>query len=90
MEFSRLTTARIILGLSLPQVIALATGAVVFIAALYTGDPAALYGTGLAVRRRAGRRGRGRAEADRVGADHRALGLARKAARQTAYQRTGS
>ncbi len=42
-KFSRLTTRGIILGLSLPQVIALATGAVVFIAALYTGGPAALY-----------------------------------------------
>ncbi|MHC9043331.1 SCO6880 family protein [Microbacterium saperdae] len=42
-KFSRLTTRGIILGLSLPQVIALATGAVVFIAALYAGGPAALY-----------------------------------------------
>lgn len=42
-KFSRLTTRGIILGLSLPQVIALATGAVVFIAALYTGGLAALY-----------------------------------------------
>lgn len=41
-KFSRLTTRGIILGLSLAQVIALATGAVVFVASLYAGGTAVL------------------------------------------------
>lgn len=46
-KFSRLTSRGIILGLSLPQVIALAVAAVVFIASLYAGGPAALYSSPL-------------------------------------------
>lgn len=42
-KFSRLTKRGIILGLSLPQVIALSVAVAVFIASLYTGGPAALY-----------------------------------------------
>ncbi|MDQ1128994.1 SCO6880 family protein [Microbacterium sp. SORGH_AS_0888] len=53
-KFSRLTKRGIILGLSLPQVIALAVAVAVFVASLYTGGPAALYtspvwGTALAL-----------------------------------------
>ncbi|GGM63421.1 SCO6880 family protein [Microbacterium saperdae] len=42
-KFSRLTKRGIILGLSLPQVIALSIAVAVFIASLSTGGPAALY-----------------------------------------------
>lgn len=42
-KFSRLTKRGIILGLSLPQVIALAIAVAVFVASLYAGGPAALY-----------------------------------------------
>ncbi|GAA3664137.1 SCO6880 family protein [Microbacterium marinilacus] len=53
-KFSRLTKRGIILGLSLPQVIALAVAVAVFVASLYAGGPAALYtspvwGTALAL-----------------------------------------
>lgn len=42
-KFSRLTRRGIILGLSLPQVIALSVAVAVFVASLYAGGPAALY-----------------------------------------------
>ena len=42
-KFSRLTKRGILLGLSLPQVIALSVAVAVFIVSLYTGGPAALY-----------------------------------------------
>src|SRR5690625_883625 len=42
-KFSRLTRRGIILGLSLPQVIALSAAVAVFVASLYAGGPAALY-----------------------------------------------
>lgn len=53
-KFSRLTRRGIILGLSLPQVIAVSVAALVFVASLYVGGPAALYtapiwGTALAL-----------------------------------------
>ena len=42
-KFSRLTRRGIILGLSLPQVIAVSIAVLVFVASLYIGGPAALY-----------------------------------------------
>ena len=53
-KFSRLTKRGIILGLSLPQVIALSVAVAEFVASLYAGGPAALYtspiwGTALAL-----------------------------------------
>jgi len=42
-KFSRLTRRGIILGLSLPQVIAIGLAGIIFVAALYAGGPAALY-----------------------------------------------
>ena len=53
-KFSRLTRRGIILGLSLPQVIAVSVAVLVFVASLYIGGPAALYtapiwGTALAL-----------------------------------------
>ena len=42
-KFSRLTKRGIILGLSLPQVIAVSVAVLVFVASLYIGGPAALY-----------------------------------------------
>ncbi|MGX9349410.1 hypothetical protein [Microbacterium sp. KNMS] len=42
-KFSRLTKRGIILGLSLPQVIAVSVAVAVFVASLYAGGPAALY-----------------------------------------------
>ena len=43
MKFSRLTKRGIILGLSLPQVLAVSIAALVFVASLYSGGAAALY-----------------------------------------------
>ena len=42
-KFSRLTKRGIILGLSLPQVLAVSIAALVFVASLYSGGAAALY-----------------------------------------------
>ncbi|MGN7862937.1 SCO6880 family protein [Microbacterium sp. 22303] len=42
-KFSRLTSRGIILGLSLPQVVAIAFAAVIFVSSLYAGGPTALF-----------------------------------------------